>query len=95
MFDKLMAARQQMENLKKELDLVTAEGIAEGGLVKVICSGNKEILEVKISSELQGDTEALEDLVRVAVNKALAEAGRQAEIHSARLAATLLPGLNI
>lgn len=91
MLDQLMAARQQMENVKKELDLVIVEGRVEGILVKM--TANKEVTEISIDPTLSGDLEALEDLIRVAVNKAIDAATKESEKASARLAGALLPGL--
>lgn len=65
--------QRQMEEKAKELEEQTFEAAAGGGAVKVVVSGKKEVVSVKISEEAvdPDDIEMLEDLVAAAVNEAL------------------------
>ena len=65
--------QRQMEEKTKELEEQTFEAAAGGGAVKVVVSGKKEVVSVKISEEAvdPDDIEMLEDLVAAAVNEAL------------------------
>lgn len=87
MLDKLFEARQQAEAIKKRLDNVTVEGEAEGGKIKVIATGNKEVTSIEIDSDFfaAAEKEELEELVVVAVNNALRQAEHvsQAEMQAA------------
>ena len=48
MFDKLMAAQQKAEEIKKRLDTVSVYGEVEGGAIKITATANKAITAVEI-----------------------------------------------
>jgi DNA-binding protein YbaB len=52
------------------------DGQAENGQVKVVVNGNKMVKQILISPELfaQGDKEAIEDLLIIALNRAIEKA---------------------
>ncbi len=87
MFDKLFQAQQKAQEIKARLDNISVVGEAEGSKVRVIATANKEIKEITISEDLfaEGDKEQLEDLLIVALNKALVQADNvsQTEMQSA------------
>lgn len=97
MFDKLFEARQKAEEVKKRLDHVMVKGEAEGGLIQVTATANREVTEIRIDPDFLTDSEpeALEELLVVAVNNALkqAEAVNQAEMQGA--AKDMLGGLGM
>jgi len=94
MFDNLMSQMQeQAAEIKKKLDKTIVEGQAENGLVVVKATGNKKILSVAISNDIVNDKEAIEDLIIVAVNKALDEAEKVSEKESKHMAEGLIPDL--
>lgn len=76
MFDKLLQAQQKAEEIKKRLDDITVSGEAEGGKIKVTATANKSIKSISIDPDFlaNADTEELEDLLIVALNKALEQA---------------------
>lgn len=76
MFDKLMAAQQKAEEIKKRLDTVSVYGEVEGGAIKVTATANKLITAIEINDDFykQADKEEIEELLLTAVNKALAQA---------------------
>ncbi|MDB5121195.1 MAG: hypothetical protein JWN56_2413 [Sphingobacteriales bacterium] len=76
MFDKLFAAQQKAEEVKKRLDTISVTGIAEGGKITVSATANKLIQSVTIDEEFlkSADKEELEELIALAVNKALEQA---------------------
>jgi len=76
MFDKLMAAQQKAEEIKKRLDTVSVYGEVEGGAIKITATANKVITAVEIDEAFfkQADKEELEELLLTAVNKALKQA---------------------
>jgi DNA-binding YbaB/EbfC family protein len=65
---------QQDHKLRMEQILV--DGQAENGQVKVVVNGNKMVKQILISPELfaQGDKEAIEDLLIIALNRAIEKA---------------------
>ena len=94
MFDNLMSQMQEQANeMKKKLDTMTVEAEAESGLVKVTANGNKKILSIEISPDILEDKEAVEDLVIVAVNRALEKAEELASKETGDLAQGMLPDL--
>lgn len=86
MFDQLLQAQQKAEEIKKRLDTITVTGEAAGNKIVVTATGNKAIKSIEIDSDFlkQADKEELEELLTVAVNKALeqAENTSQAEMQS-------------
>lgn len=76
MFDKLMAAQQKAEEIKKRMDTISVFGEVEGGAIKVTATANKAITAVEINEEFfkQADKEEIEELLLTAINKALDQA---------------------
>jgi DNA-binding protein YbaB len=69
------------------LDSISVSGEVEGGLIRVVATANKEIKEVTIDPVFlsNADKEELEELLVVALNKAIAQAENisQAEMQAA------------
>jgi DNA-binding YbaB/EbfC family protein len=94
MFDNLMSQMQEQANeIKKKLEETIIETEAEGGLVKVKATGNKKILSIEISEDIINDKEAIEDLVIVAINKAIEKAEEITEKETGSMAQGLFPDL--
>jgi len=94
MFDNLMSQMQEQANeIKKKLDKTIVEADAENGLVKVKATANKKILSIDISNDIINDKEAIEDLVIVAINRAIEKAEKIAEKETGSLAQGMLPDL--
>lgn len=76
MLDKLFAAQQKAEEVKKRLDAITVSSEVEGGQVKVSATANKRITDIYIASELltDFDAEELGEVLVTAVNKVLEQA---------------------
>lgn len=66
----------RMEKMKEQLQTLTVEGTAGGGVVVVVSNGNSEIQSVKIKPEAidPTDAEMLQDLILAATNQALTNA---------------------
>ena len=93
MLDKMMAQMQeQTDEINKKLDaqILTAE--AESGLVTVKITGNKKIVDIAISDEIAGDTDAVCDLMTVAVNRAIAKAEALNKQEMDGMAQNMMPG---
>lgn len=97
MFDKLMSQfgpmKDAMDQSKKKLDTITVKGEAEGGLVTVYVSGNRRVTDINISQDLieEGDKEAIQELLQVALNKALESADSVNEMEMASTARGFMP----
>jgi nucleoid-associated protein EbfC len=73
MMKQMQKMQKQMAKAQEELGEQRIEGTAGGGMVTVIASGHKQILEVNIKEEVVDpeDIEMLQDLVLAATNDAL------------------------
>jgi DNA-binding YbaB/EbfC family protein len=68
--------QEEMERVQGEIEEKTVEAAAGGGAVKVVVSGKKQIVSLKIDPEAVDpeDVETLEDMVTLAVNEAISKA---------------------
>ncbi|UIE36246.1 YbaB/EbfC family nucleoid-associated protein [Leptodesmis sichuanensis] len=70
-FKKAQQVQEGAKRLQEELEVMEIEGEAQGGLVKVVLSGNQEPLRVTISPDvLEQGAEIVSDLVTVAMKDA-------------------------
>lgn len=60
----------QLQKIQEELETMTVEGSAGGGVVKVVMTGKQVVESVVIEPEAAEDLELLQDLVAAAVNDA-------------------------
>lgn len=92
---KAMRQAQQFQNrvlkAQEELEAITVQGSAGGGVVRITMSGKQEITAVIIEPEAAEDLELLQDLVAAALNDALSRTKEMA----AEKMSTLTGGLNI
>ncbi|WP_335872922.1 YbaB/EbfC family nucleoid-associated protein [Bacillus sp. 2205SS5-2] len=73
MMKQMQKMQKKMAEAQEELGDKRIEGTAGGGMVSVIVSGHKEVMEVNIKEEVVDpeDIEMLQDLVLAATNDAL------------------------
>ena len=64
--------RQQWEDVQQQVNSVTVEASAGGGMVAVKMNGQKQIVDIRIEPDVfaSKDQEMLQDLIRAAVNEA-------------------------
>lgn len=64
--------KQLQEDLQRQVNAVTVEASAGGGMVTVRMNGQKQLVDVRIEPDIFAgkDQEMLQDLVRAAVNEA-------------------------
>jgi DNA-binding YbaB/EbfC family protein len=95
MFDKLFEAKQKAEDVKKRLDGITVSGSAEGGKINVTANGNKVVQTISIDEEFMksADKDELEELLVVAINKALQQAENVNQSEMAALSQEMFGGL--
>lgn len=95
MFGKLAEAQQKADEIKKRLELISVEGSVEGGLIKVIATGNKNITAVNIDNQLLDPErkEELESLLIVAIERALQQAENVSAAEMKNLMGSMMPGL--
>ncbi|WP_026693538.1 YbaB/EbfC family nucleoid-associated protein [Peribacillus kribbensis] len=80
MMKQMQKMQKKMEEAQANLGEEKIEGTAGGGMVTVIVTGQKEIVEVNIKPEVvdPDDIEMLQDLVLAATNDALKKADQLA-----------------
>jgi nucleoid-associated protein EbfC len=70
----LLKMQQAMEESKRKLDEIRVTGDAGGGLIRVEFNGNRKLTGLEINTQLQDiEKEDLEDLLSVAIAKAMEE----------------------
>ncbi len=96
----LMKEAQKMQakiaKMQEELKEKTVEASSGGGMVKVVCNGQQEIIDIEIEPELleEKDVEMLRDLILAAVNEALRRSREIAEEEMGKITGGLnFPGL--
>ncbi len=97
---RMMRQAQQLQNrlakAQEELEAMSVEGSAGGGVIRVTMTGKQEVTEVVIEPEAvpdldQADIELLQDLVAAAVNDAFT---RTQELAAEKMGA-VTGGMNI
>ena len=83
--------QEQLLKVQEELESLTVEGTAGGGVIKVVMSGKQVVESVAIEPEAAEDLELLQDLVAAAVNDAFAKTQELA----AQKMAPITGGMNI
>lgn len=86
--------QEMQEQMQKQLAAESFTAEAGGGAVQVTCTGAREVTNVKISPELLDpeDAEGLEDLLVVAVNRALEKASEYEQSQAGSMMNNMLPG---
>ena len=76
MMKQMQSMQKKMAEAQEELGEKKIEGTAGGGMVTVVVTGHKEIVDVQIKQEVVDpeDVEMLQDLVLAATNDALKKA---------------------
>ncbi|NEX80226.1 YbaB/EbfC family nucleoid-associated protein [Neobacillus sp.] len=76
MMKQMQKMQKKMQEAQEQLGQEKVEGTSGGGMVKVVVTGHKEVVDVQIKPEAvdPDDIEMLQDLVLAAVNDALKKA---------------------
>ncbi len=76
MMKQMQKMQKQMQEAQEKLGEEKIEGTSGGGMVTVVVTGHKEVVDVQIKPEAvdPDDVEMLQDLVLAAVNDALKKA---------------------
>lgn len=85
----------KMAKVQEELKAKTVEAQSGGGMVRVVCNGQQEILGITIEPELlkEDDVEMVQDLILAAVNEALQRSRAMAQEELAQITGGLdIPG---
>lgn len=96
MMKQVQKMQQDMAKLQEELNEKEVEATAGGGAVKVVVTGKKTLVSVKIDPEVidEDDIEMLEDLILAAVNEALTKAEEMVNSEMGKITGGMnIPGL--
>lgn len=95
MFDKLFAAQQKAEEIKKRLDTISVTSEVEGGKISVSATANKYITSITINPDFLKtvNQEELEELLATAVNKALEQAEQVSQTEMQAATRDMMGGL--
>lgn len=94
MLSKLSAMKQMADESKKRLDNITVEGESGNGLVLITLTGNRELKSIKINADIKMmETEDLEDLLSVALKRAMDNANAINEKEVMNSAKNMFPGM--
>jgi DNA-binding protein YbaB len=95
MFDKIMEAQQKAGEVKKRLDAISVTGTAEGGKITVNANANKVVQSINIDADFYKDAhkEELEELLLVAINKAMEQAENVSQSEMAAMTQQMFGGL--
>ena len=94
-FQMMQKIQKDMEKLQEELEGMSVEGSAGGGMVTVTVNGKQKILSIKVDPEVidTDDVEMLEDLITAAANQGLDKSRELAQEEMQKIAGGLLGGL--
>jgi DNA-binding YbaB/EbfC family protein len=94
MMGKLQEMKQKVEETKQRLETITVIGESGDGSVKVTANGNKKVVNVSVAENvLKGDKEEVEDLLLIAVNRALEQSEKVHEAEMQGATKGFLPNL--
>ena len=90
-----MEAQQKAGEVKQRLDAISVTGSAEGGKITVQANGNKVVQSVAIDEEFlkQADKEELEELMVIAINKAMEQADNVSQSEMAAMTSAMFGGM--
>ncbi len=93
MMDKLKAMQNVAEESKASLEKINVTGEAGGGLIEITLTGNKTFKNLTINGDHKiMDKEDLEDLISVALNKAMQAADNIQQKEMMNSARGMFPG---
>ena len=90
-----MDMKKRMDEVKSRLDTMVVSGEADQGNVKIDMNGNRKVLDVKLNLPFlnQENAEQLEELLQLAINRALEQSERVNESEMKSIAGSILPGM--
>jgi len=96
MMKQVQQMQKNMTKMQEEVESKEFESTAGGGAIKVVVNGKKELVNIELKEEIvdPDDIEMLQDLIIVAVNEAMREAGEAMEKSMGKMTGGLnIPGL--
>lgn len=92
MMGQVQQLQEKMSQMQQDLDGVTVEGAAGGGMVKATATASLRITGIVIDEAVMGeDRDMLQDLITAAVNSALDKAREKASEATQQSIGSMLP----
>ena len=92
MLGKLQEMKAKADETKKRLDGITVEGSSPGNEITIRCTANREIKAIRINDEsILADKEQLEDLMIIAMNRAIEQASNVNDTEMQGIAKGMMP----
>ncbi len=84
---------QQQKELQEKLEKVEVRGVSGDGAISVIANANQKVLNISIDKTKLDweDSEEVEDLLLVAVNRALEKAAQTQAVESQKMMQKMMP----
>jgi DNA-binding YbaB/EbfC family protein len=90
----MLQMQQALELSKMKLEQTTVVGEAGGGLVRIELNGNRKLTSLQINTSIKEmEKEDLEDLLTIALGRAMDEANKINENEVASSARQFIPGI--
>lgn len=90
----MLQMQQAMEESKNRLEQTIVAGESGGGLVRIELNGNRKLKSLQINTSIKDmEKEDLEDLLTVALDRAMDEANKLNEQEVSSSARQFIPGL--
>lgn len=96
MMKQVKKMQEEVTRLREELAERTVEATAGGGVVRAVCNGNQDLVEIEIQKDAvdADDLEMLQDLIVAAVNEGMKKARDMVSEEMSRLTGGMkLPGM--
>ncbi len=84
----------KMQEVQKELESMTVEGQAGGGMVKAVANGKHELVSITIDKDILDDVDMVQDLVVAAANQALTNATKLAQDEMSKVTGGMLGNMD-
>ena len=96
MLKQAQEVQKQIENVQNELDDLSIEGEAGGGMVKATVNGKIELLDLSLQEDiLEEEKDMIEDLIISAVNNAITKAQEESQNRMNSVTGGMLGGMKI
>ncbi|MEL6676645.1 MAG: YbaB/EbfC family nucleoid-associated protein [Bacteroidota bacterium] len=100
MMGKFQEMQSRLKEVREQLDQITVEAEAGGGMVRVTANANRKIMKIEVDPDIvdKDDLEIMSDLITAAINKALEKAeekGREELEKATKGVLPNIPGLDL
>lgn len=94
MMGKMKEAREKMEETKRKLDDIHVRGESPGGLIEVVLTANRAVVDIRIEDSFRKHSESDEfaDYMGMAMTEAMRKADEVSRVEMEKVTNDMLPG---